>query len=131
LTYTRFAYSDLTLSQHSIQAGNSIQLKVKVKNTGSLAAEEVVQLYLTDVEASVELPQYALKEFERLQLTPGETKTVEMTIDPKMMEMVNADGQSLLEAGNFKVFIGGAVPSQRSLDLGATPHLEATFEVKK
>ncbi|MEM9822702.1 MAG: glycoside hydrolase family 3 N-terminal domain-containing protein [Bacteroidota bacterium] len=131
LSYTQFAYSDLTLSQNVITAGSAINLTVKVKNTGKVAADEVVQLYLSDVKATVEVPQYALKGFRRISLAPGETKLVQMTIEPKMMEMVNAAGQSILEAGTFKAFVGGSVPSQRSLDLGASPYLEASFIMEK
>lgn len=130
LSYTQFEYSDLKINQATIQSGETVTAQVTVTNTGDYKGDEVVQLYLSDVKASVPVPQYALKSFQRISLWPGASKTLTLNITPDMMKMVNEEGKSVLEKGEFKVFVGGSVPSQRSLDLGAAPYLEGVFTVK-
>lgn len=130
LSYTTFEYSDLKLSQTQINKNASITAEVTVTNTGDYRADEVVQLYLSDVEASVAVPKYALKGFQRITLWPGAAKTVQFEISPKMMALINDKGESVLEAGQFKALIGGATPSERSRALGAAQYVETLFEVK-
>lgn len=130
LSYTNFKYSDLQLSKKKIKKGKNITAQVTITNTGDYKAEEVVQLYLTDVESNVELAQYALKGFKRVSLWPSASETLTFEITPDMMEMVNEKGEQLIEAGQFKVYIGGSVPSKRSVELGAAQYLEANFSVK-
>lgn len=129
LGYSKIVYSDLKLDKAKIKKGKSITLQVQVKNVGDRSADEVVQLYLTDMEASVEVPKYALKDFKRITLAPGVTKNIEFTILPNMMEMVNQAGESLIESGKFKIYVGGSLPSQRSVDLGASQPTTGVFEV--
>lgn len=130
LSYTEFSYSNLKLSKTQINKGESITAEVTVTNTGNYKADEVVQLYITDVQASAPTPQYALKGFQRITLWPGASQTVTFEISPKMLELVNDEGESMLESGQFKIYLGGALPSARSKALGATPSLEATLQVK-
>ncbi|MEN0048194.1 MAG: glycoside hydrolase family 3 N-terminal domain-containing protein [Bacteroidota bacterium] len=130
LSYTSFEYDDMKLSKAVIGKKEEVEVSVTITNTGSYKGEEVVQLYLKDVTASVATPQYALKGFQRIELWPGASKTVTFTISPEMLQLVNAKGERVLEAGNFKVFIGGSVPSQRSIDLGAAKFLERRLTVR-
>jgi len=130
LSYTQFEYSGLKMSQLQIPGGESATLEVTVANTGSYKGDEVVQLYLSDAAASAAVPKYALKGFQRVSLWPGASKTVSFTITPDMMKAVNEKGERVLEKGDFKVYIGGSLPSQRSLDLGAAKYLEGKFTVK-
>lgn len=130
LSYSTFEYSDLVLDKKQVKNGGSLSVEVTVTNTGNYRADEVAQLYLTDLEASVDLPKYALKNFQRVNLWPGDSKKVSFEISPKMMEMVNENGERLIEAGEFKVFVGGSTPSKRSLELGAAKYLEGTFSVE-
>ncbi|MCB0642577.1 MAG: glycoside hydrolase family 3 C-terminal domain-containing protein, partial [Phaeodactylibacter sp.] len=130
LSYTKFEFSELELSRSSITKGASLKVLVSVTNTGDYRAEEVVQLYLSDVEGSVPLPKYALKSFQRVKLWPGETKQLEFEVTPKMLEMINEAGEAQIEPGQFKVYISSSTPSQRSMDLGATPFVEAAFSVR-
>ena len=130
LSYSSFSYSEMTLSETKVKSGASIELEVTVTNTGDYKADEVVQLYLTDLEASVEVPIYSLKGFERITLWPGASQTLHFSIDPDMMSMVNEAGEKVLEKGKFKVYVGGSLPSQRSLDLGASAWVEAGFELR-
>ncbi len=130
LSYSTFEFRDLHLDKSKVKKGESILLEVTVTNTGKYRAEEVVQLYLTDVESSVSLPKYALKGFRRISLWPGASQKVNFEISPKMMQMVNEKGERLIEAGQFKIYVGGSTPSKRSLELGAAKFVEGDFWVK-
>lgn len=130
LSYTTFEYSDLKLDKNRIKAGESILVRVTVSNTGKHEADEVAQLYLTDVEASVSVPQYALKGFKRISLKPGASQTVSFEVTPEMMQMITETGEHKIESGQFRVSVGGSVPSQRSAALGATAFQDATFRVE-
>jgi beta-glucosidase len=129
LNYTRFLYSDLKMIK-SIQRGQHLKVKVQVTNGGEVFGEEVVQIYLTDLEASVETPIHALKGFERVGLEPGESKKVTFTITPDMMSLVTKDGKKLLEPGTFQITIGGSSPGGRSEILGAAKPVVGRFSVQ-
>ncbi|MCB0572090.1 MAG: glycoside hydrolase family 3 C-terminal domain-containing protein [Phaeodactylibacter sp.] len=130
LSYTSFGYDGLKLSPAQAGAGQEVVAEVTVTNTGRYKGEEVVQLYLTDTQASVPVPKYALKGFQRVSLWPGASETVRFTITPEMMKIVNEKGERVLEKGDFKVYIGGSQPSQRSLTLGAAASQEGKFTIK-
>ena len=130
LSYTTFSYGDLQLSKDQISAGESIELSLTVTNTGPYRGEEVVQLYLSDDEASVEVPQHALKGFQRVSLWPGASQRVQFTLTPEMMEMINNEGEGIIEPGSFTVHVGGASPSTRLKALGNIPMAKVGFEVQ-
>ena len=88
-----------------------------------------MQLYISDLAASVSVPQYALRGFQRLKLEPGASKTITFEIQAKDLELVNDVGERVLEAGDFQVSVGGSVPSQRSLDLGAPAYQQIKLSV--
>lgn len=127
LQYTRFAYSDLQLSRTEIASGDPVEARVRITNTGERASEEVVQLYLTDHDATVPVPLYALKGFQRVRLAPGESQEVAFSVTPEMMAMVNSLGESVLEPGDFLVTIGGACPHPRAEALGSPSPVSASF----
>jgi len=127
LSYTTFAYSELRLNESSISRGDSVTAKFKVTNSGDVFGQEVVQLYISDLNASVEVPLYALKDIKRVELKPGQSKRVEFTITPEMMELIDSRGRARLEAGEFKVWIGGSSPAERSRELGAAEMLSNLF----
>lgn len=131
LSYSQFTYSDLTLSSTKIKKGESIMLTAKVSNVGDYKADEVVQLYLHDNEASVPVPLYDLKGFQRISLWPGASQTVQFELTPKMMEMIDNEGNGVIEPGSFQVYVGGALPTDRSKALGANESVQGTFMVKK
>ena len=110
LSYTTFAYSDLTLSADKIKAGESLKVSVKVKNTGDLPGDEVVQLYVRDVEASVPVPIRQLQGFTRVHLEPGAQQTVTFTLTPQQMSLFTDDDQWAVEPGLFEVSVGGGQP---------------------
>ncbi len=130
LSYTTFEYSDLLLDTRHVKISETVNATVTVTNIGKVAAEEVVELYIKDMEATVPVPTYALKGFQRVFLWPGESKTVTFEITPELMQIVNNDGERIIENGEYKVLIGGSIPSQRSLDLGAPHWVESTFTVR-
>lgn len=129
LSYTQFAYSDLVLEQSAVKSGDGVNGRFTLTNQGSVAAEEVAQIYLTDEEASVLVPQHKLVSFERVALKPGESATIPFTIIPEMMMLVNEEGKSVLEPGSFRVQIGGCSPGARGQELGAAAHVRAAFTV--
>jgi beta-glucosidase len=129
LSYTTFAYSGLGLEKETISPGESLKAHLTVTNTGGVDGEEVVQVYLTDLEASTEVPLQSLAAFQRVSLMAGESKEVEFTIAPEKMMMVNDDGESILEPGDFRITIAGSSPGQRSLDLGSPVPVSAMFKV--
>jgi beta-glucosidase len=130
LSYSSFAYGDLSLSSSSIDDTESVTVSATVTNTGEYAAEEVVQLYISDLSASVEVPRYALRGFQRVALQPGASQKVSFEITPKDLQLVNEDGERVLEPGDFRISVGGSVPSERSLELGAPEFKQATLRVR-
>jgi beta-glucosidase len=129
LSYTRFEYTDIRLNATSIKAGDSITCGVSIKNTGDCASEEAVQLYLKDVEATVNVPKWQLQGLKKILLHPGEQAEVSFTISPRQMALIDDNGQCILEPGAFEIYLGGSQPDQRSRDLTQTKVLKALFEV--
>jgi beta-glucosidase len=130
LSYSKFDYSDLKLEKMSVVAGESIDLTVKVKNTGSRDAAEVVQFYLSDLKASTIVPLNHLVGFERVFLKQGEDRAVKFTLTPEMMSFFNDEGKLTLEPGDFKLEVGSCSPGKRGQELGASKPVTAVFSVK-
>jgi len=129
LSYTSFEYSALELPE-SVTAGQPVPVKVTVKNTGTVAGEEVVQAYVTDVEASARTPLESLAAFARVALGPGESRVVELELAPERLELVLDDGRRVIEKGDFDVTVGGASPGARAAALGAPAPVEGRFAVR-
>lgn len=130
LSYTRFAFSDLKLAKESVTAGESLSFAVTVSNTGSVPADEVAQVYLSDLETSSVAPFHYLAAFQRVHLQPGESRSVQFTLPPEVMMLINDEGQSVLEPGVFRLVVGGCAPGARGVALGAPQPVSAEFEVK-
>jgi beta-glucosidase len=129
LSYTTFNYSDLKLSKSSIRKNENQEVEVKITNAGNIASDEVVQLYFTNLNAENQ-PLYSLKGFSRINLEPGQSTEVKFTLTPEMMASVDEAGKSVLDPGIYKIYVGGSVPSERSVALGAVKPLESSFEIK-
>lgn len=113
LSYTTFEYGQAKASSKTM--GKALKIKVPVTNTGKVAGAEVVQLYIQDVEASVDRPVKELKGFEKVYLEPGETKTVEFTIDRESLSFFDADKHEwVAEPGEFKALIAASSEDIRS-----------------
>ena len=109
LSYTTFSYGKPSLSQTSMTADGSVTVKVDVTNTGKRAGAEVVQFYIADLKSSLPRPTKELKGFKKVQLNPGETKTVEFTIDRNALEFYNdATKQWTAEPGAFEAIVGAS-----------------------
>ena len=113
LSYTSFNYSPITLSNTTMTRDGSIKASVNVTNTGSREASEVVQLYIRDLVGSISRPVKELKDFARITLKPGETKTVEFTINADKLKFYNSELHYNCEPGDFDLMIG---PNSRDVE---------------
>jgi beta-glucosidase len=117
LSYTTFAFTNLRLDRGEIAAGESARVSVDVTNTGPVAGDEVVQLYIRDEVSSVTRPVKELKGFQRITLAPGETRTVAFDVTPGHLAFYDIDMVFRVEPGAFRLMVG---PSSRDEDLRAT-----------
>ncbi|RUT71201.1 glycosyl hydrolase [Flavobacterium cupreum] len=108
LSYTKFNYSDLKLSSTKIKSNETIKVSFQLSNTGKMAGEEVVQLYLKDKFGSVVRPVLELKDFQKVKLNAGESKTIEFTIDKEKLSFYNDKLEWIAEPGDFEVMIGAS-----------------------
>ncbi|MFZ4464170.1 MAG: glycoside hydrolase family 3 C-terminal domain-containing protein [Bacteroidales bacterium] len=108
LSYTTFSYSDLKLGSSGILSGDSTFVQCRIRNTGQIAGDEVVQLYLRDEFASVARPLMELKGFQRIHLKPGETKEIRFEITPEMLSMLDVNLNKTIEPGTFRIMIGAS-----------------------
>ena len=107
LSYTTFKLGKAVADKQELTAGDKITFTIPVTNTGSVAGAETVQLYISDLEASVERPVKELKAFQKVFLQPGETRQVSLTIDRSALSFYNDQtGQWTAEPGEFKALIG-------------------------
>lgn len=113
LSYTQFKYADL---QTYVHADGTVTAEVSVSNVGKQVGDEVVQLYVTDLYASVKTRIMELKGFERLSLAPGETKKVSFMLNPYQLSLLNDRMDRVVEPGEFRIHIGGKSPSYRAGD---------------
>ncbi|HEX8734606.1 MAG TPA: glycoside hydrolase family 3 N-terminal domain-containing protein [Pyrinomonadaceae bacterium] len=107
LSYTTFKYSNLKITQPKIKANEETTVTVEITNTGKLRGDEVAQMYLRDEVSSVTRPIKELKDFARISLKPGETKTVTFTITPEKLQFYNREMQRVVEPGKFQIMVGG------------------------
>jgi beta-glucosidase len=109
LSYTTFAYSDLKVSPAKAAPGQPVEVSLSVRNTGSVAGAEVVQIYLRDVQFSVDRPVKELKAFQRTMLKPGETQVVTLTLDQSAMSFYDETKKEwVAEPGLFEVQAGAS-----------------------
>lgn len=107
LSYTTFTYSDISLSKNTMKPGESIEVKVKVSNTGKYDGKEVVQLYIRDMVGTTTRPVKELKKFEKVMIKKGETKEITFKITEEDLKFYNYNLNFVAEPGDFKVFVGG------------------------
>ncbi|HUA16434.1 MAG TPA: CIA30 family protein [Verrucomicrobiae bacterium] len=106
LSYTTFRFDHLRVEPAQIVVGGTAKVKVDVTNTGSREGDEVPQLYVHEKVASVTRPVMQLAGFQRITLKPGETKTVEFTVTPEALSLINADMHRVVEPGEFELMVG-------------------------
>jgi beta-glucosidase len=122
LSYTQYRYSNLRLAAGTLARGQAAIVSVDVENTGRREGDEIVQVYVTDVVTSVTWVNQALKGFARVHLAPGEKKTVPVSLPWESFQIVDAEGRSVVEPGDFEIRVG---PSSRDRDL-----LKTTLQVQ-
>ena len=122
LSYTEFSYGEAKCAKTSVRAGSDVKVSIDVTNSGKVAGKEVVQLYIGDEESYLERPVKELKGFKKINLEPGETKTVEFVIEPDMLKFFDdAKHDWVLEKGKFTAFVGASSKDIRS---------QVSFEVR-
>ena len=129
LSYTTFAYSGLTIHPSRFQTGETATIEVNVENTGDRSGDEVVQLYVSDLQSSVPVPIRQLQGFRRIFLNPGEKRTVHFTLSPRQFALINGDGECILEPGRFLLAVGGGQPLSIRPD-GTSGFLTMEIEMK-
>ena len=128
LTYTNLEYGAIS-APASVGAGESLSVSVPVTNRGETSVEEVVQLYLTDLEGSARTPLSSLCGMHRIPVAAGATATVNVTVPATAMELVLDDGSSVVEPGRFRLTVGSCSPGARGIELGAPAPAVHEFEV--
>jgi beta-glucosidase len=129
LSFTKFSYADLRVSR-SVRAGKPAKASVTVTNTGAREGEEVVQVYITDREASTPVPIRKLVGFRRIKLEAGASKRLSFSIDPRDLSLITEDTRRVIEPGIFGISIGGKQPGFKgSADAPTTDVLNGQFEV--
>ena len=109
LSYTTFKFGKATADKQEMTADDKITFTIPVTNTGSIAGAETIQLYISDLEASVERPVKELKAFQKVFLQPGETQQVSLTIDKGALSFYDEDNsQWKAESGAFEALVGTA-----------------------
>ncbi|MCQ2155714.1 MAG: glycoside hydrolase family 3 C-terminal domain-containing protein [Bacteroidales bacterium] len=108
LSYTTFEYSNLRLSSKSIMPGEDVDVTFTLKNTGKYDGDEIVQLYLHDVESSITVYDRMLRGFDRVHLAAGESRDVTLNLPAAAFEMLDRDMKTVIEPGIFEIFIGAS-----------------------
>ena len=108
LSYNRYEYSGMRVDRTEIPADGSMKVYVDVKNTGKMAGDEIVQLYIRDRFSSVTRPVKELKDFARISLAPGETRTVGFTVTPDKLMFLDKDLKPVVEPGEFILMVGSS-----------------------
>lgn len=130
LSYTRFTYSTLRVTK-SVQPQENVSVSVHVTNSGRRQGDEVVQLYVTDLKASVPVAIRSLEGFKRITLGPGESQDVEFTLTPRQFSLIDANDNRVVEPGEFEIAVGGKQPGfSGRADAATTQVLTARFRVE-
>ncbi|WP_159518854.1 glycoside hydrolase family 3 protein [Sunxiuqinia indica] len=130
LSYTSFKYSNLSLPDQ-VEMEKPLVIAVDVTNTGDRDGDEVVELYITDEKATTPRPIRQLEGFKRIHLKKGETQTVQFTLEPRQLSMINKKDQRVIEPGWFTVALGGEQPGfEGRADASTTSTISGRFQVK-
>lgn len=127
LSYTQFEYSNIKLSSKKIKDTDVLKVNVTIKNIGAVDGKEVVQLYVKDIESTLDRPEKELKDFAKVELKSGESKTIEFELKERDFSYFNAKKDRwIAESGSFEIWIGA---SSRDIRQKARFELESTKEV--
>jgi beta-glucosidase len=109
LSYTTFGYENLKIDQNQ-KAGDAVKVSVTVKNTGAMRGDEVVQAYVSHINAPVKVPVRSLAQFQRVSLDPGESRQIDLTIAPEAFTLINGKGEKSVSPGQFEIAVGSGQP---------------------
>ncbi|NME67788.1 glycoside hydrolase family 3 C-terminal domain-containing protein [Flammeovirga aprica] len=129
LTYTDIALDQLELSSSTLKQKDKLQLTFTVSNTGKVDSEEVIQLYISPKNQEELTPQYILQGFQRIALKAGETKTYNFELASDDFKLFNDQGEKEWLRGAYDIMISNALPSERSVELGASKPLVKTVKL--
>jgi len=115
LSYTRFSYGNLEIHPTEVSSGGKVWVSADVTNAGSVAGDEVVQVYVTDVQASVPVPLRQLAGFARFSFAPGQKRRVTFVLNAEQMACVGDDGRRMIEPGYFEVTVGGGQTHEKTV----------------
>jgi beta-glucosidase len=133
MSFTTFEYSNLKISHEKQLAGGNVEVTVDVKNTGGMAGDEIVQLYIRDEVSSVIRFEKELRGFERISLVPGETKTVRFTLTPEELQMLDRNMNWIVEPGWFTVMVGSSstdIRQQGRFEILTTDRISKPYDSK-
>ncbi|OJD57833.1 glycoside hydrolase family 3 C-terminal domain-containing protein [Bacillus sp. NH11B] len=129
LSYTNFEYSNLSVDKKEIKDTETVSVTVNVKNIGSTAGKEIVQLYIKDIESTMIRPEKELKGFEKVELQPGEEKTVNFTLNKRSFAYYNVELKDWhVETGEFEILVG---KSSREIVLQDNVYIQSTTIIRK
>ena len=120
LSYSKFIYSNLKIDKKKIKKGTPIKLNFNIQNISNISGEEVIQVYVKYKNAFYRTPNSSLIFFQKINLVAGEKKNIEVIINEDMMASIDEKGNKQIESGEFKLFVGGSSPGQRSNELGSS-----------
>jgi len=123
LSYTSFKYDNFKID-NEYHTGDSIKISVDVTNSGKIAGDEVVQVYISGLDASVPVPIRALKGFKRIHLQSGETETVHFIISPDAFSIIDDDNKRVILPGKFEISVGGGQPDSKGTTDGVNILME-------
>jgi beta-glucosidase len=126
LSYTTFSYRDLQITS---PGSSGFDAAVTVENTGAIAADEVIQFYLSALDSKLPAPLSQLIGFQRIHLEPGQSQTVTITVKPEMLMPFDEDGRQVFQPGKFLLMAGSCSPGERGLTLGAAEPVSIEVEV--
>jgi beta-glucosidase len=113
LSYTTFKYSQFRVAK-TYNTGDTVNISVNVKNTGRIAGDEVVQVYLSNLSSSLPVPIRALKGFKRIHLLPGESRNVSFKVAPDAFSVIDENNKRVIKPGIFEFTVGGGQPQAKS-----------------
>ncbi|MGI5958322.1 MAG: glycoside hydrolase family 3 C-terminal domain-containing protein [Massiliimalia sp.] len=129
LTYSTVELSELTVPETG-KPGDAVAIEVTATNTGSYPVEEVVQCYVKDMESAYAVRNHSLCAFSRIALQPGESKRVCLNVAPRSLEVVNEEGEWVLDSKIFTFYVGISQPDERSIELTGQEPVSAVYVVE-
>ena len=118
LSYSNFKYSNIKLSDNNIARNDSVTVSFDIDNIGYFDGNEIVQLYISNMDSKFRVPKYSLKGFKKIHLKANERKRIQFLLNKSMLNSIDDMGREVLNNGEYKIWISGSSPQRRSIDLG-------------